>query len=177
MTDTTTDTTTDTPRIYVACLASYNAGILHGEWIDATDADVIREAIQEMLKGSPSPGAEEWAIHDYGGFGQLRLSEWEDVDRVAELGALIDEHGEAFAAYADHVGVDYATEESFQDAYCGEWDSEQAYAENLFDELYAHDVPEHIAPYIDYEAFARDLFINDNYSVESDSGVFVFHNC
>lgn len=177
MTDTTTDTTTDTPRIYVACLASYNAGILHGEWIDATDGDVIREAIQEMLKGSPTAGAEEWAIHDYEGFGSIRLSEWEDVDRVAELGALIDEHGEAFAAYADHVGVDYATEESFQDAYCGEWDSEQAYAENLFDELYGHDVPEHIAPYIDYEAFARDLFINDNYSVESDSGVYVFHNC
>jgi antirestriction protein len=177
MTDTTTDTTTDTPRIYVACLASYTAGILHGEWIDATDADVIREAIQEMLKGSPTAGAEEWAIHDYEGFGSIRLSEWEDVDRVAELGALIDEHGEAFAAYADHVGVDYATEESFQDAYCGEWDSEQAYAENLFDELYGHDVPEHIAPYIDYEAFARDLFINDNYSVESDSGVYVFHNC
>jgi antirestriction protein len=175
--NTMTDTTTDTPRIYVACLASYNAGILHGEWIDATDADVIREAIQEMLKGSPTAGAEEWAIHDYEGFGSIRLSEWEDVDRVAELGALIDEHGEAFAAYADHVGVDYATEESFQDAYCGEWDSEQAYAENLFDELYAHDVPEHIAPYIDYEAFARDLFINDNYSVESDSGVYVFHNC
>ena len=112
-----TDTTTDTPRIYVACLASYNAGILHGEWIDATDADVIREAIQEMLKGSPSPGAEEWAIHDYEGFGSTRLGEWEDIDRVAELGALIDEHGEAFAAYADHVGVDYATEESFQDAF------------------------------------------------------------
>jgi len=177
MTDTTTDTTTDTPRIYVACLASYNAGILHGEWIDATDGDVIREKIQEMLKGSPSPGAEEWAIHDYEGFGSIRLSEWEDVDRVAELGALIDEHGEAFAAYADHVGVDYATEESFQDAYCGEWDSEQAYAENLFDELYGHDVPEHIAPYIDYEAFARDLFMGDYYSVESDSGVYVFHNC
>ena len=93
------------------------------------------------------------------------------------MGALIDEHGEAFAAYADHVGVDYATEESFQDAYCGEWDSEQAYAENLFDELYAHDVPDHIAPYIDYEAFARDLFMGDYFSVERESGVYVFHRC
>jgi len=81
-----TDTTTDTPRIYVACLASYNAGILHGEWIDATDADTIREAIQEMLKGSPTAGAEEWAIHDYEGFGSIRLSEWEDVDVSAVSG-------------------------------------------------------------------------------------------
>ena len=89
---------------------------------------------------------------------------------------MIGEHGAAFAAYANHVGVDYATEESFQDAYCGEWESEQAYAEDLFDELYAHEVPEHIALYIDYEAFARDLFINDYFSVGSDSGVYVFHN-
>jgi len=171
------NTATDTPRIYVACLASYNAGILHGEWIDATDAETIREAIQEMLEKSPIPGAEEWAIHDFEGFGGIQLDEWEDIDRVAELGALIDERGKAFAAYANHVGVDYATEESFQDAYCGEWDSEQAYAENLFDELYLHEVPDHIQNYIDYEAFARDLFINDNYSVESDSGVYVFRNC
>lgn len=185
-----TDNTTDTPRIYVACLASYNAGTLHGEWIDATDADTIREAIQAVLKRSPCPGAEEWAIHDYKGFGQLRLSEClnrnlksspynlEDIDRVAELGALIDEHGEAFAAYANHVGVDYATEEGFEEAYCGEWDSEEAYAENLFDELYLHEVPEYVQHYIDYEAFSRDLFINDYYSVDCpEGGVYVFRHC
>ena len=158
-------------------MASYNAGVLHGKWTDATDADAIWEAIREMLKRSPSAGAEEWAIHDCEGFGSIRLSEWEDVDRVAELGALIEEHGAAFAAYADHVGIDYATEESFQDAYCGEWDSENAYAEHVFDELYLHEVPEHIQGYIDYEAFARDLFINDCFGVDSDSGVHVFRNC
>jgi antirestriction protein len=167
---------TDTPRLYVACLASYNAGILHGEWIDATDADEIREAIQTMLSKSREPMAEEWAIHDYEGFGPIRLSESEDIDRVGELAAMIEEHGPAFAAYADHMGIDHATEESFQDAFCGQWDSEQAYAENLFDELYLSDVPEHVQPYIDYESFARDIFISDSYSVESESGVFVFHN-
>jgi antirestriction protein len=45
------------PRIYVACLASYNAGVLHGTWIDATDADVMREAIATMLRQSPYPNA------------------------------------------------------------------------------------------------------------------------
>lgn len=24
----------ETPKIYVACLASYNAGFLHGRWVD-----------------------------------------------------------------------------------------------------------------------------------------------
>jgi len=177
MSDTTKETETTTPRVYVACLASYNAGILHGEWIDATDADTIREAIAGMLKGSPEPMAEEWAIHDYEGFGGIRLSEWESIDKVAELGALIDEHGQAFAAYAGNVGADYATAEGFEDAYCGEWDSEEAYGEELFDELYAHEIPENLRCYIDYEAFARDLFMGDNYSVDrSEGGVYVFRN-
>lgn len=57
------------PRIYVACLAAYNNGILYGKWIDADqDADSIRLEIQIMLAGSPVPRAEEWAIHDYEGF-------------------------------------------------------------------------------------------------------------
>jgi len=167
----------DTPRIYVACLASYNAGHLHGEWIDATDADVIHEGIAEMLEASPEPGAEEWAIHDYEGFGPIKIDENEDLDDLAELGAAIEEHGEAYAAYADNVGVEHATEEGFQDAYCGEYDSERAYAEELFDECYAHEIPETLRCYIDYEAFARDLFMGDYFSVEADSGVYVFRNC
>ena len=169
--------TTDTPRIYVACLASYNRGILYGKWIDATDADEIREEIQNMLSESQEPIAEEWAIHDSEFFSSLCLDKHEDIDQVAEIGALIEEHGAAFAAYADNMGIDHATADGFQDAYCGEWDSEQAYAENLFDELYLHEVPEHIQPYIDYEAYARDLFINDYFSVEGESSVYVFHNC
>jgi len=54
---------TETPRIYVACLAAYNSGRLHGRWIDAAqDAEDIKAQIAEMLKESPEPGAEEWAI-------------------------------------------------------------------------------------------------------------------
>jgi len=43
------------PRIYVACLASYNNGVLHGAWMDATDADAMREEIATMLRASPYP--------------------------------------------------------------------------------------------------------------------------
>jgi antirestriction protein len=165
------NTDTETPRIYVASLSDYNAGRLHGRWIGADeDVDVIREGIQAMLAESPEPIAEEWAIHDYDNFGGLRLSEFEDIERVAELGQLIAKHGAAFAAYAGHVGEDFATEEGFEEANCGEWESEKAYAEELFDELYLADVPDHIQGYIDYEAFSRDLFINDCYSVDRREG-------
>ena len=45
-------------RIYVACLAAYNNGILHGCWIDAEqEPDEIRSGINEMLKASPIAGA------------------------------------------------------------------------------------------------------------------------
>jgi antirestriction protein len=164
------------PMIYVACLAAYNAGTLHGKWIPgAQDADSLHTEVRELLKQSPEPLAEEWAIHDYEGFGDIRIHEYESLSEVSRLALLIETHGEAFAAYAAHVGTESATEESFLDAYRGHWDSELAYAQDLFDELYAHELPEHIRFYIDYEAFSRDLFLDGHSSVRSsDFGVHVF---
>ncbi len=169
-------TQTITPRIYVACLAAYNNGKLHGRWIDANqDADAIHEEIQDMLKNSPEPFAEEYAIHDYEGFEGLHLSEYESIKDVVRYARLIEEHGEAYAAYANNVGVDYATEEGFEESYQGEWDSEEAFAENLADETM--DIPERLAFYFDYEKFARDLFMCDYYSVQSSQyTVYVFLN-
>lgn len=47
-------------RIYVACLASYNAGVLHGRWIDLDDkeADEVNAEIAAMLRESPCPNVE-----------------------------------------------------------------------------------------------------------------------
>jgi antirestriction protein len=164
------------PMIYVACLAAYNAGTLHGKWIAATqDADSLHREVQEILKQSPEPFAEEWAIHDYEGFGESRIDEYQPLSEVSRLALLIEAHGEAFAAYAAHVGTESATEESFLDAYRGHWDSELAYAQDLFDELYAHEIPKNLRFYIDYEAFSRDLFLDGHFSVRSsDFRVYVF---
>ena len=42
-----------TPRIYVACLAAYNAGRLHGEWIDADQQiDALWAEVNAMLNRS-----------------------------------------------------------------------------------------------------------------------------
>ncbi|MEH6808999.1 MAG: antirestriction protein ArdA, partial [Hyphomonas oceanitis] len=51
------------PRIYVACLAAYNGGRLHGRWIDATEHEAVWKEVRAMLAASPEPDAEEWAIH------------------------------------------------------------------------------------------------------------------
>ena len=49
-----TDAAESNPRIYVACLAAYNNGYLHGAWIDADqDTDEIRAEVAAMLLSCP----------------------------------------------------------------------------------------------------------------------------
>ena len=72
------------PRIYAACLSAYNNGHLHGCWIRAAqDPDLIHDEIHEMLATSPSPQAEEWAIHDYEGFAPHDVCESNNIPTIA----------------------------------------------------------------------------------------------
>ena len=74
------------PRIYVASLSDYNNGHLHGCWISAAqDSDLIYDEIHQMLATSPSPQAEEWAIHDYEGFTPHDIEETEDIPTIARI--------------------------------------------------------------------------------------------
>jgi antirestriction protein len=169
-----------TPRIYVACLAAYNNGKLHGRWIDADEGvEHIWSEVNAMLKASPEPGAEEWAIHDYEGFGGWRMSEWESFDKVAEVAEAITEHGEGpIGAFLSVTGDDDLS--GFEDKYRGEWDSEKDYAEHIVEECGwggVCPVPEGLMSYLDMDSIARDLFIDGFTSVESGApnyGVYVF---
>ena len=69
-------------QIYIASLSDYNAGILHGEWInlEGLSVDDIQDKINAILKASPiakkyGEPAEEWAIHDFelGGIRYFRV--------------------------------------------------------------------------------------------------------
>lgn len=158
-----------TPRIYVACLAAYNSGTLHGAWIDATDADTIQDEVAAMLKASPEPGAEEWAIHDHEGFLGVKVEEYAGFEEVAALAEALEEHGEPFAAWLNDGG-DLDDTAGFEEAFEGIYDSEEAFAERLVEDLgYLQGVPEAVVCYFDYGAFARDLFIGD-YWMDDDSG-------
>ena len=66
--------------------------------------------------------------------------------------------------------------ESFREQYHGHYDSEVDYAYQLVDDTgMLKDVPENIAGYFNYDAFARDLFLGDYYSVDAPGGgVWVF---
>ena len=94
-------------RIYVACLAAYNNGSLHGRWIDATlGENHIHTQVKAMLANSPERGAEEWAIHDYEGFEGAPISEWDSFERIANLAEFITEHETLGGKLLEHFGGD-----------------------------------------------------------------------
>lgn len=171
----------DRPRIYVASLSDYNNGRLHGAWIDADqDFEAIGEEIGEMLAESKYDPAEEYAIHDYEGFGAYRVDEYESLEDVASIGRGIAEHGPAFAAFAAHLDpAEWYKLDDFDEHYRGQWASRADYAEQLLDDL-GIDLenlgPEMLQPYIsvDLDAFARDLAYDLIVAEADDGGIYIF---
>jgi antirestriction protein len=180
MTDQTTGQTrshAESPRVYVACLAAYNAGTLHGCWIDAVqDAEDIHEEVKAMLAESPEQNAEEWAIHDYEGFEGVEIAEYAGFEQVAEIARFIEEHGRLGAEVLKNFGGDLDEARAAFDDYAGEYRSLGDFAEELTGET--TEIPKHIAPYVDYDAMGRDMEINgDVFTVETGfEQVHVFWN-
>ena len=170
-------------RIYVACLASYNAGTLFGKWIDANQsAEEIQAEIFAMLKASPERGSEEWAVHDYEGFGEISLSEWPDISRVSKIASLIEDHGDAFSLwYSNQDAQNLETEEleeKFSEQWQGAHDSKVAFADYLLDSTgQLAEMPEFARRYFDFEAYARDLELGGDYSfVRANGQIYAFSN-
>lgn len=152
-------------KIYVACLAAYNNGHLHGAWIDALQGtDHIKAEIASMSAASPIEGAEEFAIHDYKGFCGAQIKEYDGIDDVAALAAFIEEHGALGAAVLDYYSDIDTAKTALLDHYAGQYESAADFARELTEQT--GDVPEHLAFYIDYDAMARDLLINDLFAIE-----------
>ena len=169
------------PRIYVASLSDYNDGNLHGVWIRAAqEPDELQAQVSLMLAASDQPGAEEFAIHDYEGFGPCRLGEYETLTLVSAIAMGIEEHGPAFAHYArvlDEVSLDNLR--LFDDRYRGHWQSMEAYAENYLEDMGVDLdllIPDDwLRPYVtlDANAFGRELE-TEMATSEGDSGIYVF---
>lgn len=157
----------DTPKVWIACLAAYNEGHLHGKWVDAIDADELYAAGEEIIATSPALLPEELAIHDYDGFGSLSsmLGEYPSFEKVAAIGALLDEHGEQFLAFLEACEPDLnepdELEDRFWDAYCGAADSEKDYAYEYVESSGGWcgvEIPDELENYLDWDKIADTLF-------------------
>lgn len=172
-------------RCYVADLAAYNSDRLIGEWLalDGLSADEIRAEVDAIIRRSPFPGAEEYAIHDWDGL-PSSFGEWPDWEEVAAyveaMSGLAEGEREAFAAYCDNIGapVNSETLDGFSEAYCGCFADGAEYASLLAEEL---DTVPLDAPWplghIDWEAAWRDLELGGDYwSQRGSEGLHVFRN-
>ena len=171
------------PRIYVACLASYNAGILHGEWIDLDGSEDIGERIGHILRSSPVDDAEEWAVHDHEFCGSL--GEYPGVKTLNSLQQAFSYASseriewELFCEFCEHVGYDIGADavEKFRDSYSGS-------ASSLVNWCYGYlegtgmleSIPENLRFYFNYEAFAHDMAMSDVFTVEHGGETHVFYN-
>jgi antirestriction protein len=167
------------PQIYVACISAYNSGYLHGEWIDATqDVEMIQKEIAEILADSPVTNSEEWAIHDYDGFGELSnaLGEYPNLEEVVQLARLIEENGEIVIKLYLHCSDIKRTIQRLEEDYIGVYKDLAEYAEEITRDT--SDVPDKLQYYINWDEMGEDMEINGeiiSFYVGYEE-VHVFHN-
>jgi antirestriction protein len=150
-------------------------------WIDAARSpEEIHEEIQAMLAKSPEPHAEEWAIHDYEGFGEFKLHEYANIEDVSRFAQLLEEHGEMFAEVVSHFGnlsdLD-AAEQAMKENYQGGYDDLADWAYQFAMDTQGEDALGPYANYIDWERVGHDAELGgDIFTIEHGSRVFVFWN-
>lgn len=145
-----------------------------GIWVDLEVTDTTDEVLEQLAAAGYVPTNED-GEPEYGG--DLLVADIEgdlvrafyssstdtlDLTGYVEVRDYCDANHVVYDAAAAYISNRGGWDENdFGDAFCGEYQSEQAYAEELFDEVYLHEVPDGVKPYIDYEKFARDLFLGD----------------
>lgn len=174
-------------RVYVACLAAYNNGWLHGKWIDAAqEYDTFIDEINAMLKESPVTKeygeiAEEWAIHDYEGFGNYRVEEWSSLKELCDIANLIEneEQGELILELMNYLGLGTSIDDAkefLDNNYQGIHKDVGEYAEYITEEI-GTEIPKHLQYYIDWDKMGRDMKLDgDIFTIELNDGMHVFFN-
>jgi antirestriction protein len=168
------------PYIYVASLSDYNAGRLHGVWLDANrEPEELQASINMMLAASREDVAEEFAIHDYEQWGPVHLDEYTSLDAISRVADGLAEHGAAFGHWAEYVRFGEDDLDRFEEVYQGCWESLAKWAEDVVDDLGATEqleaVSDWLQPYvsIDFESLGRDMAM-DYYTAEDHEGLHIY---
>lgn len=164
------------PRVYVACLACYNAKKLHGHWLDADDglSDAVSEAFELNEEGFAPCGGEEFLCHDLEGFpegtGEIGVSEAE------ELGAALREHGEILGLVMAHHRCDVAEALRYLEEGYSIWYRLSDWAQDYYDQTGdLANIPVGILGHIDWEGVADEMMMGGGFwHLEHGGSVYVF---
>ena len=118
-----------------------------------------------MLKESPQPDAEEYAIHDYEDFAGYEVSEYEGIETVHRIAYFIKDHGSLGAQLLNDYDVDEAAK-MLEENYCGCFTSLADYTQDFVEQTV--DIPESILPYVDFARKGRDMDLSgDIFTIET----------
>lgn len=165
----------DAIEIYVACLASYNAGKTHGIWIDASKPiEDIYDDIHAMLKTSPMPSAEEFEIQDFNNLFYYDIfPSKQSIEEIHDIAVFLQEYGDVGAALLEEIGGDCDEAESLMESgYYGKYDSLTEFICDFAQDIF--NMNERLLTYIDVEKLWRDLQIDGYFAVNVGYTVHIF---
>ena len=161
------------PSVYVGTYGKYNDGSLCGLWIDLSSFDDYDEFVNFCQAIHADEADPELMAQDYECFPRQWYNEGfisrDDFDHIKEYSEMCDKHGaDAVDDYMEfHDELD-----NFEEAYMGEWDSEEDFARHIVNECYDLERSMgNLADYFDYERFGRELFMYD-YQMGANNNVF-----
>ena len=165
---------------FITNLGKYNEGELVGEWVKfPTTAEEMKEVFKRIGIGQRDDFGqpyEEWFITDYDCYVDGlydKLGEYESLDELNYLASKLDEMSDSeYAQFqagmemGDHCGSLQEIINLTENLDCYEiypniedYDDLGRY---YIEELDAMQVPEHLQNYIDYEAYGRDVAMDEN---------------
>ena len=165
---------------FITNLGKYNEGELVGEWVKfPTTAEEMKEVFKRIGIGQRDDFGnpyEEWFITDYDCYVDGlydKLGEYENLDELNYLASKLDEMSESeYAQFqagmemGDHCGSLQEIINLTENLDCYEvyphiedYDDLGRY---YIEELEVMQVPEHLQNYIDYEAYGRDVAMDEN---------------
>ena len=165
---------------FITNLGKYNEGELVGEWVKfPTTAEELKEVFKRIGIGQKDDFGqpyEEWFITDYDCYVDglyNKLGEYESLDELNYLASKLDEMSDSeYAQFqagmeiGDHCGSLQEIINLTENLDCYEvyphiedYDDLGRY---YIEELEVMQVPEHLQNYIDYEAYGRDVAMDEN---------------
>ena len=165
----------DEPALYCGTYGKYNSGNLSGMWVNLSTFDYY-EDFENFCKAIHADEADpELMYQDYENMPRSLYHESmgeEEFNNLLEYCELCDDYSvEAVDDFLEFFRPDDLGR--MQDAYVGVYDSKEDFAkEEVINRFNSEKIMGDFADYFDYEAYARDLFIN-KYRFGSHGTVFV----
>ena len=165
---------------FITNLGKYNEGALVGEWVKfPTTAEEMKKVFDRIGIGQKDDFGqpyEEWFITDYDCYVDGlydKLGEYESLDELNYLASKLDdmsqdeyERFQAAMEIGDHTGsiqelINLTENLDCYDIYPDIHDHDDL-GRYYIEELDAMQVPEHLRNYIDYEAYGRDIALEES---------------